>query len=448
MMREIGRTPRISRGHIESVGFICALALIFLRFSALPEVIGSLTGVNTYVLYLFGPVAVLAVLATGGIRRVFSENTVRYWLWFTLWMILAVPFSSWKGGSFDHVLIYVRTSFIPLVTTAALARNWADCRKIIYAVAAAAVFNMATAYLFQSGGSRLTFAVASSLGNSNDLAAHLLLVLPFVLFIALKPRTSLVFRLLSTAAVAFGIFQIFRTASRGAFIAILLTTVFVIARGTVRQKVAVGACAVVAFVFLTVLLPPYTWERLMTFSGGSGANEEALASSEDRQYLLKKSITYTLENPFFGVGPGQFASFEGNSMLKAGHHGLWHEAHNSYTQISSGCGIPALLFYLAAAISTFGLLGKIRKKVRGAYRQEILTASYCLNIALFAYSSAILFVNFGYRYELPAVSGLVVAMWFVVNRKASMPAREQALLGHPVPDDTQIQTADSLPPDE
>jgi O-antigen ligase len=266
--------------------------------------------------------------------------------------------------------------------------------------------------------------LVGTIGNSNDLAAHLLLVVPFLLFIALKPRTGLLFRFLAAVAGVFGLFEVLRASSRGALIALLLTTIFLFVRGSVRQKAVVGAVAVVGLVFFATLLPASTRQRLMSFSKGADSSKEALESSEMREYLLKQSIVDTLENPLFGVGPNQFASYHANnapkSMTKADLqvHPLWYETHNSYTQISGECGIPALVFYLAAGISTFGLLAKIRKRARGAYRQEIVTATYCLTMGLFAYSTAIFFVNFGYYYQFPTISGLVVAMSFAVNRKA------------------------------
>jgi O-antigen ligase len=403
--------------------------LVFLRFSALPEIIGSITGVSTYVIYLFGPVAVLAVIASGRLGRVFRENTARFWLLFALWMILAVAFSSWRGDSLTAVINYLKANFIILVTIAGLARTWSDCRKIIYAVAAAGVVNMATAYFFQATGPRLSLAVAGSIGNSDDLAAHLLLVLPFLLFIALKPRTRLLLRLLSIVAVAFGIYQIFKTATRGALVALVLTVAFVFIRGSLRQKVVLGASAVVTVILLSFVIPSYTWQRLGSFSRGAGANEEALESSDERQYLLKQSIIYTLDHPVFGVGPGQFINYLGKHTTEPGHHGLWRAAHNAYTEISSECGIPALAFYFAAVISTFTLLARVRKRARGAHRQEILVADYCLKISLIAYNIVLIFTNFGYRYEILTVSGLAVVMWFVVNRKTTLPVGGDARLG-------------------
>jgi O-antigen ligase len=427
-MPEISRPARISRPGIESAGFKCGVVLVFLRFSAFPEVIASITGVKTHVIYLFGPIAVLAVIVSGSLRRVFREKTSKFWVLFVVWMILAVPFSSWKGDSFTRVVDYLKADFVLLLTTAGLAQKWTDCRKVMYAVAAAAIFNMATAYFFQAGGSRLSFDVAGTIGNSDDLAAHLLIVLPFLLFIALRSRTCLLCRLLAILAIAVGIFQIFKTSTRGALVALLVTTVLLFIRGSLRQKFAVAASAVLAFILLTILLPAANWQRLTSFSRGADHSEEAMQSSDERQYLLKQSIIYTLEHPIFGVGPGQFVNYLGKNTTEPGRHGMWLNAHNSYTEISSECGIPALIFYLAAATSTFGLLAKIRKKAMGPYRQEILTAAYCLNMALVAYSTAALFVNFGYRPEIIGISGLVLAMWFVVKRKAFVSAYDNASL--------------------
>ena len=206
------------------------------------------------------------------------------------------------------------------------------------------------------------------------------------------------------------------------------------ARGSGRQKFAVGATVFLAVVLIS-LLPAATWTRLVSFSKNPQASDEALASSESRQYLLRRSIIYIFQNPFFGVGPRQFASYEGQSMNKQGLQGSWHDTHNSYTQISSECRIPALGFYLAAVISTFGLLARIRKRATGLNAKETVTSAYCITIGLVAYCTAALFVNFGYQFELPAISGLVVAMWFTVcndrRRLANGTLRAQSLPDSP-----------------
>jgi O-antigen ligase len=450
VMAEPIRARKISRGGTQSIGLFCVLALVFLRFSALPEIIASLTGVDTFLLYVFAPGAILAVMSAGGMGRLFRARSTRLWLWFMFWMIVAVPFSSWQGGSFVFVLGYLKQNGLLLLATAGVAQTWADCKKIMYAVALAGIFNLATAYFFQSNDGRLGLSVIGTIGNANDFAAHLLSVLPFLLFIALRPNTTLALRLLSAAAAAYGTLDILRTASRGAMIALVITGAIFLVRGSARQRLGVGVAAMVALIGFLVFLPASARQRLFSFSKGADADAGALESSEIREYLLKQSIVYTFEHPLFGIGPAQFAQYIGKEstihnlasdaggLPGSGSIQLWRQAHNSYTQISSECGIPGLLFYLSALLSTFGLLAKIRKKATGANRKEIATATDCLTMSLIAYSVAVFFVNFGYYYEVPAISGLVVAMWFVVSKNAKVRPRDHISPDHPAQDDIPI----------
>ena len=131
-----------------------------------------------------------------------------------------------------------------------------------------------------------------------------------------------------------------------------------------RQKVTVGLAAIAVFTILIAILPRSTWNRLTTFSESQEAAGEAVESSEARQYLLKQSIIYTLQKPFFGVGPGQFSLYEGQSRVSEGLKGDRHETHNSYTQNFERVRHSCLCFDLAAMTATFGLLRKIRKKAR------------------------------------------------------------------------------------
>lgn len=375
--------------------------------------IASLTNTSAYLLYVFAPLAILAVIVSGRLGRVFRERPAQFWLAFVVWMVLAVPQSSWIGGSFTHVQSYIKSNFI-LLPIACLAINWQDCRKIIYVIAAAAVFDLGAAYFFlKPGGDRLALQLSGTIGNPNDLAAHLLLVLPFLLFVGLRPRTWFLLRCAVFAGVAFGLFQILHTASRGALIALVVTILFALARGSARQKLVVGIAAA-ALIIMIAFLPSSAWTRLTSFSK-SGGSQEAMESSDLRQRALQESIAFTLQHPVFGVGPHQFASYEGRTMSKLGKRANWLETHNSYTEVSSECGIPALIFYLGAIFTTFALLAKIRKHALGPYRKEIATAAFCMTVGLVAYSVAAFFVNFAYQFHFIAISGLAIAMWLAVR---------------------------------
>jgi len=407
-----------------SIAFKFALIFVFLRFSYLHEVFRSLTGLNSYMLYMFGPPPILAVIFCGGLRRTFREKAPRFWLAFAVWMILAVPFSAWKGGSFTEAMSYVRTDFIMLPIMAGLATNWADCKKLIQAIAWAAVFDVAIAYLlFGTRSDRLRLNWQGSVANSNDFAAHLLLILPFVLFIVLKPGTRTLVRLFLTGTIILGILAILRTASRGALLAIVVTLVFLLLTGSARQRITVGVTAIVVTLVLITLLPADTWNRLTDFSESS-QNSDISISTDVRRNLLRESIVLTLENPLFGVGPFQFINYGNDAKTGQTNDYAWRGTHNSYTQISSECGLPALGFYLAAIISTFALLAKIRKRTTPG--NEISTAAYCITVGSLAYCTAAFFLNFGYSFEFLAISGLTTAIGCVVREHSATLAPQVA----------------------
>jgi O-antigen ligase len=404
---------------MRSFAFKCALVLVFLRFSFLPETILLFTGINTYVLYIFGPPALLGVVASGGLKRTFRYPPARFWLAFIVYMVLAVPFSSWRGDSVMVVQSYLRTNFIMLLVTAGLAMSWVECRSIMYAIALASIINLATTHLLinqAASSERLVLRSRGMITDPNDLAAHLLLVLPFLLFIILRRRTPIIFRLVVAAAIIDGMFLVLRGGSRGGLVGLVFALAFISIFGSGRQRVVVGIAAPAIVIILITLLPGPTWNHLKSFSTGPDASEHAIASRDSRVYLLRKSVEYTFKKPFFGVGPGQFSNYEGLEAVGEHRLGNWHDTHNSYTQISSECGIPALVFYLGAIISTFGILRKIRKKATRMHQDEIVTATFCILLGLIAYSAAATFLTLGYMFQWPAISGLVIAIWRSVSK--------------------------------
>jgi O-antigen ligase len=432
---------------MRSFAFKCALVLVFLRFSFLHETVAYLTGIHTYVLYIFGPPALIGVLASGGLKRTFRYAPAKFWLAFAVYMVLAVPFSSWRGDSLTVAQSYIRTDFIMLLVTASLAMTWVECRNMIYVIAAAFIINLATAHLLMTqtlNSDRLLSQSRGMITDPNDLAAHLLLVLPFLLFIVLRRRTPVIFRLILAVAIAHGMFLILRSGSRGGFVALIFTLACILIFGSARQRVAVGIAAPVMFIILISLLPANTWKRLKSFSKGTEASEVAIASSESREYLLRKSIEYTFEKPVFGVGPGQFSYYEGREAVGERRRGNWHATHNTYTQISSECGIPALVFYLGAVISTFGILRKIRKKAREMRQDEIVTATFCITVGLIAYSAASMFLTLGYMFQLPAISGLVIAIWRIVSKDRPSARSDNILTEHAHPEGAEMEPVKSL----
>lgn len=398
---------------IRSIAFHWGLLLVFLRISMFHQVQDMMMGFSLHLLYVVGIPAIIGVVAAGGLRRAFRGRPTYYWIGFAIWMFLAIPFSFYRRASAELFLTYLRTDLIMLFITAGLAVTWRECKQVMYAIAWGAVGNLMCARIFLRGmGSQNRFSLEfGTISNPNDLAAHLLLALPFLLWVAMSSKFLLV-RIFAMLGVAYGLYVILGTGSRGAFVGLGVATAYFLLRGTVRQRLAFVAIApVVAAVLLTVVPSPIL-RRLTSFSASdANAMGDAIASSEVRRYLFWKSIEYTFDYPIFGVGPGQFSSFEGMHNQIVGTHGVWQEAHNTFTQVSSECGIPALILYIAGIVSTFLLLNRTLRQARNRPEcADIRAAVFCVSLALVAFCTAIAFVNFAYFFYLPAMAGLAIAM--------------------------------------
>jgi hypothetical protein len=119
----------------------------------------------------------------------------------------------------------------------------------------------------------------------------------------------------------------------------------------------------------------------------------------------------------FGVGPGQFKNFEGRRSKEEGQRGNWHSTHNVFTQISSEMGIPALIFFVGALISTFLPLSRVLREARERQRDDIASAVFYILVSLVGYMTAATFLNLGYAYYTPAFTGLAIAFYSAAQRE-------------------------------
>ena len=395
------------------LSFYLAVVLMFLRFSMLHQYASWIVHHNLYLLYLFAPPALLGVVITGGFRRTFSGRAGKWWTAYGLWLVATIPFSSWRGGSFHQVENYMKADYPILFILAGLALTWKECRLLLGAGALGAVFNLACGRMFQheTTGERMDLSLGA-VSNSNDYAAHLILAMSFLLFVALCRDKSKIARLGATACVGLSVVFVFRTASRGGLIALVVIILIYMAYSSMTQRMAMlmGAPILLAIVLSTV--PKAALQRITSFSAESqDASAEALESQASRRYLLRKSLEYTFTHPLFGVGPGQFSAYEGSHNKIIGTHGSWHETHNTFTQVSAETGLPGFVMFAGGMLITLGTFRKIHAKARHRPEcQDIAAASLAMLLGFAGFMSAVTFLSFGYFFYFPAMGGLAVAM--------------------------------------
>lgn len=398
---------------LQSMTLALGLCLLVVRFSMLNHMLYMILHFNPLLMYVFEIPVLFGLVLTGGIWRSFRGRPAYYWTAYGLWMAAVTPFSTWRSGSLPIIWGYWEVELPVLFVIAGLAITWGDCRKVMYAIAWSGLLTVAAGHFFRD--QRYTERLAITFGtvaNANDYACVLLLMVPFVLWLALSSKV-LVVRVAMYAAVTAGIYMILSTGSRGAGLGLLAEILFFLYRGTSRQRMALLILGPLAVGVAMAAVSGHVMGRVLAFSREDrGPQAEAAESMALRQYTLQKTIEYTITHPLVGLGPGQFSTYEGtNNKTVGGRHGTWLDAHNSYLQASSECGIPGLLFFVAGFLSSGRLLSMTYRKARGRPDcEDIRAAVFSVMLGMTGFCVAITFLSFAYFFYGPALGGLAIAM--------------------------------------
>jgi O-Antigen ligase len=411
----LGHRPEGAAGvhsRVRKTAFYLGVALIFIRCSLLQETITYELNFNVYLLYIVGVLTLLALVVSRSLLRPFRFPPAHYWFGFVLWMTLAIPFSIWRAGSLALVEIYWRTDIIMLFAIGGLVTNWEECKTTFRAIALACVVSLLTVRLFGhlDAGGRMNLQFGA-IANSNDYPAHLLMLLPSLLWVAFTGKV-LVTRIAALAAFGYGISVMLASGSRGALIALTVGIVYFLFSASRKQRIVTLAFVTIVLVAAFSFMPQRAIRRIFSFSASSSSSsEEALESSEIRSHLLKDSIWYALKYPVFGLGPGNFGTAEGKTQA-----GFWYQTHNSYTEVASECGLPALIFFVGGIVSSFLIFRRIGREFEGHVRaREFTQAAFCMRLTIVMFCTAISFLNFAYSFYLPMIGGIAIAMGYAAG---------------------------------
>src|ERR1700730_9438518 len=386
---------------------------------------------NDWSMMLFGRKAYLSTitlvllpvvwLLSGNAARGLRHGIGWWWVAFLLWLLLATPFSVWKGGSARMLLNYVPKSYLCFFYTCSFVTSLRRCRCLMYVNALGAGLLLLTCLSFGDAGADLAgerLRISGSLfyANAHDLALTLLSGMTAFLFLLFSRGVPA--KIMASMGIMLSTFYALKTGSRGCLIAgiALLGMIFLLSGS--KFKVAFFALPILGFAIFS--LPPSTVHRLslLLATPGTAMNESApdqasVASEFQRQGLLNKSLDYTLAHPLLGVGPDQFAAAVFGEASQGGENVPWLGTHNTYTQVSSECGIPALIFYCVPILLCFRLNYRLYRRTRDhAVYREIAGLSLCLLAAALVYGLSTLFFHVAYTAILPELAGFSVALHF------------------------------------
>lgn len=439
---------------LESLGSIALSAFLFLLFSRLTDL--YISGLH---LPLITSVTCLAILILRGRFGVIYNSVPGLLLTgLTIWYLMALPFSSWRGGSVQIFREDWSKSYLVFVLIAGLVTTSTHALRAIrivgYGLFAAAIFSF-VAGLNVLGRVSLQ---QGAYGNPNDYGTMLAIGATLWWFFAHNGRYHPLLRLVSIVIALFICYVLLRTGSRAALLSVVAAAAAAFFYYSMQGRAIFLVTSFVGAVLLVGAMPDTLQRRFATFFSQADADsadeetlqQQAVGSSHSRLELLRQSVILTLKNPVFGVGMGMFAVAENDLAKESGRKkGQWLVTHNTYTQVSSENGILAILLFVGTICSSLLMLRRIRTErllehhPQGA---EIALAAQALNLAVISMMVNFMFSSMAYLWLLPALAGLCYALYATTRTEAAY-LRRSIAAGTPLPEQTaQLSSSPARPP--
>lgn len=396
------------RGH--ALTFACLFLFSVVLYFRPYELIPALSSFKTMAFY----VGILTLLVFVVSQLAFEGNLtarpreVNMVLLVGLAAVLSIPLAIDPGEAwtaFTDLLIKTTLIFIVFVNAV---RTETRMRLLWWLVLAVSIYlsiNVIRDYqagVFKIGAAetstqRVAGAIGNLFDNSNDLALHLVTIIPIAFALGIEKK-GLIRKLVYFPITLLMLAAVIITFSRGGFLGLIAMSLVLARKLGRRNRTAALATLVLGFIFFIAVAPATYSGRLATiFDSGS----DITGSSSQRTEVLKRSIWVALRYPIFGVGLGNF------------HHKSSQElgTHNAYTQVAAETGIAAMICYIIFLVHP---LRKLRMIERELFERNENSRFYYLAIGLQAsligYMVSSFFAAVAYQWYIYYLVGYAICL--------------------------------------
>ena len=365
--------------------------------SALTASIALLAGIATLVFFIPTQLSLEGTLTA-------RPREVNLVLLFCLTGLISIPFAinreeAWVefSGTFIRCIVI----FVVIIN---VVRTEARLKGLIFLAMAAGIWLSVEAIndyrlgLMTVEGYRAAGRGTGIFGNTNDMALHLVTILPISIALMLGSK-GVARKLLYGVCAAVMTAAIVLSYSRGAFIGMLIVLLF-IAWKLGRQRRLEIVFAVLGFAGVIVLLAPDKYgSRLLSIFIPS---LDAEGSADSRRGELFRSIYVALRHPLLGIGMG-------NYQPEMSYKGL--VTHNSYTQVAAEMGMTALACYVMFVVTPLKKLGQIARETFETRRDSrFYYLALGLQTSLIAYLISSFFLSVAYVWYVFYLVGYAVCL--------------------------------------
>lgn len=373
-------------GHsVSYAGIFLFTALVFFRPYELSP---SLFWLSTAAFWIALVTVVVYVLTQLGLenRITARPREVTLVLLLLLTGALSIPLALEPARALDSFFEFLKVVLIFIIMINVVRTEKRLNRLWVLVLAATCILSISAINDYRMGqlelqGVRIKGLIGGLFDNPNDLALHLVTMVPIALGFSLKSRNPLtkVLFLIIVILIASGIVATF---SRGGFLALLAVLgVFVWKIGRHLKWVisGLGIAAVVVF----VLVAPGGYRTRLSTTG----DDSTLARFDD----LKRSLFIAARHPLQGVGMDNYILFSNTDK----------SSHNAYTQVASEMGAAAAVFYVLFMLAPLKGLRRIeRKSSELKSERRFYYASIALQASLIGYMVASFFASVAYLWYI------------------------------------------------
>ena len=325
-------------------------------------------------------------------------------LLFTLTGLLSIPLAINPGigwQEFSGTFIRCVVIFVVMIN---VVRTEKRLRGLLFLALAASVWLSVQAIndyrlgLMTVEGYRASGRGTGIFGNTNDMALHLVTLLPVSIALLFGAK-GLARRILYGACSALTIGAIMLSYSRGAFLGLVIVFVYFAVKLGGRRRIEI-LFAVLGVALLLVLLAPSGYGgRLVSIFMPS---LDLSGSADARRGELFRSLYIALRHPLLGIGMG-------NYQPEMSYHGL--VTHNSYTQVAAEAGMAALACYLLFIVSPLRKLGQIaRETLANRRNSSFYYLAVGLQASLIAYMVSSFFLSVAFNWYVFYLVGYAVCL--------------------------------------
>jgi O-antigen ligase len=346
---------------------------------------------------------------------------LKYLMWLLALMFLSVPLAINPVEAFDTItdlFLKVALVFILLINTVTSYRRLRRLMSLTVLVGGGIAISALRNFVAGQdlvGGFRADGIGKGIFGNPNDMAFMLSMLIPLAVELGLTAAarpTKLLYYICAGVMVS----AVYVSYSRAGLLALFAAGGLVLV-GMGRQHPRVRLLVILAVLALIMFAPEGYGLRVLSIFD---SKLDATGSSAARMNLLIRGLQTVAFNPkvwLVGIGVGNFYAVSIHDQV----------THNSYLQVLTEIGVPALVVYILFIVHAFkGLKPIISAGTRGLDLEDWSVTAMAIRATLLAYAVGSFFGSVAYQWHLYYAAGYAVCLRQIAETARSSEANHTA----------------------